>query len=555
MDGCSGKSDVASNMAHRKGYNATTYRDASADRDHNPQYCHRIGCNGRMKHNNQSTKLKGYEKAKCSNSSFNSSHGNEVVGKSSSKSTSVLVRSKSSFLDSKRKLSSQLELDSSESSQSDGTEGQELTPSPSRSATGHYSGSMNKPIGISLEEAETSSLPSNMKSRKKDQQNSNSQNMLSASSGPSIPESSGSVNSNNRSRYHLRNLKCNSESDALTPSCSSESKATGKYMMKKKVSEGESSISRRGRQANAPEPTYRHRFTSTGGISISDSRRNNCTSGEGSSGAAAVRPRRSVNLNDTRIRLSYRQVGTNDSTVRESAIRTSLSPDSDIHINVDGQSSSQQFSMSGSSSGLSRFSLSSGNDDMSTLVPFTSTDMGFTHVINRDAFPLVNIDGIAEILLALGRIERDEELTHEQVLALETSLLLSGLNLYDQHRGMRMDIDNMSYEELLALEERMGSVSTALSEEQLLKCISKSIYQANSSDVRVPGLGEDGDDIKCCICQEEYTLGDEIGKLVECQHGYHSLCIKEWLRMKNWCPICKKAAAPAPPPPSQSLPS
>lgn len=34
----------------------------------------------------------------------------------------------------------------------------------------------------------------------------------------------------------------------------------------------------------------------------------------------------------------------------------------------------------------------------------------------------------------------------QQILALETSLFLSGLNLYDQHRDMRLDIDNMSYE-------------------------------------------------------------------------------------------------------------
>lgn len=34
----------------------------------------------------------------------------------------------------------------------------------------------------------------------------------------------------------------------------------------------------------------------------------------------------------------------------------------------------------------------------------------------------------------------------QQILALETRLFLSSLNLYDQHRDMRLDIDNMSYE-------------------------------------------------------------------------------------------------------------
>lgn len=34
----------------------------------------------------------------------------------------------------------------------------------------------------------------------------------------------------------------------------------------------------------------------------------------------------------------------------------------------------------------------------------------------------------------------------QQLLVLETNLLLGGLGLHDQHRDMRLDIDNMSYE-------------------------------------------------------------------------------------------------------------
>uniref|UniRef100_A0A0D9W921 RING-type E3 ubiquitin transferase n=1 Tax=Leersia perrieri TaxID=77586 RepID=A0A0D9W921_9ORYZ len=55
----------------------------------------------------------------------------------------------------------------------------------------------------------------------------------------------------------------------------------------------------------------------------------------------------------------------------------------------------------------------------------------------------------------------------------------------DRHRGMRMDIDGMSYEELLALGDRIGT--------------------------------------------EEYSAGEEVGKM-------------NWLRQKNWCPICKSVA-------------
>ncbi|RWW33050.1 hypothetical protein GW17_00002249 [Ensete ventricosum] len=44
--------------------------------------------------------------------------------------------------------------------------------------------------------------------------------------------------------------------------------------------------------------------------------------------------------------------------------------------------------------------------------------------------------------------------------------------------------------------------------------------------------------------QEEYAGEDEIGKL-SCEHRYHATCIAQWLRRKNWCPICKSSVLPS----------
>lgn len=38
--------------------------------------------------------------------------------------------------------------------------------------------------------------------------------------------------------------------------------------------------------------------------------------------------------------------------------------------------------------------------------------------------------------------------------------------------------------------------------------------------------------------QEEYVNGDDLGKL-KCGHDFHTECIKQWLKQKNLCPICK----------------
>ncbi|KAG6491554.1 hypothetical protein ZIOFF_046486 [Zingiber officinale] len=61
--------------------------------------------------------------------------------------------------------------------------------------------------------------------------------------------------------------------------------------------------------------------------------------------------------------------------------------------------------------------------------------------------------------------------------------------IYDPYRDMRMDIDDMSYE-------------------------------------------------------EEFVEGDELGE-VACGHVYHATCIEQWLKSKNWCPLCKGSASPS----------
>ncbi|KAF8751957.1 hypothetical protein HU200_012017 [Digitaria exilis] len=108
--------------------------------------------------------------------------------------------------------------------------------------------------------------------------------------------------------------------------------------------------------------------------------------------------------------------------------------------------------------------------------------------------------------------------------------------LHDQHRGMRMDIDGMSYEELLALGERIGTVNTGLTDGALTECLKRSLYVPTGSTSQ-----EDGD-LKCIVCQEEYFSGVEVGKM-SCKHYYHIDCIQQWLRQKNWCPICKSVAS------------
>lgn len=138
---------------------------------------------------------------------------------------------------------------------------------------------------------------------------------------------------------------------------------------------------------------------------------------------------------------------------------------------------------------------------------------------------------VSEIRNVLDLIRRGEGLRLEDVMILDQSVFYGMADIHDRHRDMRLDIDNMSYEELLVLEERIGNVNTGLTEETISGCLKQKTYAT------VP------DAEPCCICQEEYKNGDDIGGL-ECGHDFHTNCIKKWLVQKNLCPVCKSAATP-----------
>ncbi|XP_055824036.1 uncharacterized protein LOC129892395 isoform X2 [Solanum dulcamara] len=119
----------------------------------------------------------------------------------------------------------------------------------------------------------------------------------------------------------------------------------------------------------------------------------------------------------------------------------------------------------------------------------------------------------------------------------ENSLMGGRTDGLDRYRSLRLNVDNMSYEELLELGDKIGFVSTGLKEDEITQCVrrTKPFFLNHSSHLRTEL------EKKCSICQEEYEAEDEMGKL-GCGHLYHIHCIKQWLMHKNSCPVCKSAA-------------
>ncbi|KAL6527360.1 hypothetical protein OROGR_016450 [Orobanche gracilis] len=132
----------------------------------------------------------------------------------------------------------------------------------------------------------------------------------------------------------------------------------------------------------------------------------------------------------------------------------------------------------------------------------------------------------------LDLMRRGEGLRFEELMMLDHSVFFGMPDIHDPyHDRMRLDIDNMSYEELLALEERIGSVCTGLNEGAIMNRLKQHKYINLVAE-------NQAEPEPCCICREEYNDGEDLGTL-ECGHVFHRDCIKQWLTHKNLCPICK----------------
>ena len=48
--------------------------------------------------------------------------------------------------------------------------------------------------------------------------------------------------------------------------------------------------------------------------------------------------------------------------------------------------------------------------------------------------------------------------------------------------------------------------------------------------------------VECCICLQEFQEGEEVTPLPcdEERHYFHTECLKQWARIKHFCPLCNK---------------
>ncbi|CAJ2630951.1 unnamed protein product [Trifolium pratense] len=119
-----------------------------------------------------------------------------------------------------------------------------------------------------------------------------------------------------------------------------------------------------------------------------------------------------------------------------------------------------------------------------------------------------------------------------------------------------VDPDELSYEELLALGEVVGTESRGLSTDTLA-CLPSIIYKtgsdqhgSNDSYVKILFLlyfavimtiynpvPDFCVCFRCVICRVDYE-DDESLTILSCKHLYHPECINNWLKINKVCPVC-----------------
>ncbi|ESQ41015.1 hypothetical protein EUTSA_v10013256mg [Eutrema salsugineum] len=517
MDTRAGKRLVDRLAVPRKASGLVLRENMNKKDDKNVPFCSRIGCSAKV------TSTKGTRIGSTGNNTkvgrppiCSSSNGKEIVASSSRTPGGFGYLRKLAKGTAKRQPSSNLDTNSSETSSisDDPAAVEPILPRKQTKRDIINVQSQNTVSGeVVMAKAGNSSRGTIRSSHQKSDLRTRDALM-----GHSVSSSSGSEHT---VRGGLsRNMRCNSVSDVLRTHSTPGTKIT---LTNKKNSDGESSSFSKGNKTSVPVVKGRSQSSSHGnGITLSDNRRNRIVptirdnSVVSSSGSRTGYFGRSGRLGSVASPATSRQTP-RPATPTDPTPSLSFSP-------------SNSYTRPNSSTGRLR-----------SMMPGSPSEADPSRSLeNRDGLSRYSINGIAEVLLALERIERDQELTYEQLASLETNLFSNGMiSFYDQHRDMRLDIDNMSYEELLALGDKMGTVSTALSEEALSRSLKKSIY-LETDETCASSLNKD-DDIKCSICQEEYIAGDEVGTM-PCEHMYHVSCVQQWLRMKNWCPICKTSA-------------
>ena len=171
----------------------------------------------------------------------------------------------------------------------------------------------------------------------------------------------------------------------------------------------------------------------------------------------------------------------------------------------------------------------------------------------REAIAAAGVEGAFALVRSLPHRVFDAELPGAQSLAalgLDDGLTLvampadargrvvrgSVLAALGNAQGDAADVDGMDYEELLELQERIG---TATDERAAAAAAleSTTTFEVSEADVEARRAAG-GDAARCVVCMEDIAVGDVLRRMAKCPHACHAPCLERWLATNPKCPVC-----------------
>ena len=171
----------------------------------------------------------------------------------------------------------------------------------------------------------------------------------------------------------------------------------------------------------------------------------------------------------------------------------------------------------------------------------------------REAIAAAGVEGAFALVRSLPHRVFDAELPGDASLAslgLEDGLTLvampaeargqvirgSVLAALGNAQGDAADVDGMDYEELLELQERIGTATDerAAAAAALESTTTFEVSEADAAARRAAG----GDAARCVVCMEDIAVGDVLRRMAKCPHACHAPCLERWLATNPKCPVC-----------------
>ena len=169
----------------------------------------------------------------------------------------------------------------------------------------------------------------------------------------------------------------------------------------------------------------------------------------------------------------------------------------------------------------------------------------------REAIAAAGVKGAFALVRSLPHRVFDAELPGNQSLAalgLDDGLTLvampadargrvvrgSVLAALGNAQGDAADVDDMDYEELLELQERIGGAVTHDANATLAATTTFEVSEADAAARRAAG----GDAARCVVCMEDIAVGDVLRRMAKCPHACHAPCLERWLATNPKCPVC-----------------